>query len=369
MTDKSIHIQNYRCFKDYKLVDLNRVNLLVGKNNCGKTSVLEAIHLLRSSDVVDTLAYIASKRGELSFFSKPPLSVNRPQTQTIPNINHFFYGHDIEIGSSFEINGFSWQGKIKITLKDSDEIIEKDSGFLTEVLDKSKYYIWTAEKNEKRASVKRCVFPNGGFNYDPRLMPGYRNLEGIDPKIHIIEIDSLNNQALRTLWDQAVIHSVEDEAVNALQVLMPQIQEITFLSEPQSSRQNGGVLVKLAEEAQRIPLGSLGEGMKRMLALALRLINAKGGVLLVDEIDTGLHYSVMQDMWRLVVAAALRFDFHVFATTHSLDCVNGLAELCTRHPDLGEHVSLQKIDPGLEASVALNGEGIALAGRQEIEVR
>ena len=54
--------------------------------------------------------------------------------------------------------------------------------------------------------------------------------------------------------------------------------------------------------------------MWRMLGLALALANAKGGVLLVDEIDTGLHYSIMGDMWRMVGKLAATLDVQVFAT-------------------------------------------------------
>ena len=63
-------------------------------------------------------------------------------------------------------------------------------------------------------------------------------------------------------------------------------------------KDRGGVFIKLSKTGNRIPIGSMGDGMWRMLGLALALANAKGGVLLVDEIDTGLHYSVMADMWR-----------------------------------------------------------------------
>ena len=109
--------------------------------------------------------------------------------------------------------------------------------------------------------------------------------------------------------------------------------------------------------------------MRRLLALSLSLIRAESGVLLVDEIDTGLHYSVMGQMWHLVTEAARRANVQVFATTHSHDCVRGLAWLCGSFPDLKNEVSLQKIDPDLEEAVALDAEDIVLALDQGMEVR
>ena len=74
----------------------------------------------------------------------------------------------------------------------------------------------------------------------------------------------------------------------------------------------GGVVLKLHGVPYRVPIGSAGDGMWRMLGLALALSNAKGGVLLVDEIDTGLHYSVMENMWRMISERAVVLDVQVF---------------------------------------------------------
>lgn len=57
-----------------------------------------------------------------------------------------------------------------------------------------------------------------------------------------------------------------------------------------------------------------------MLGLALAIVNARNGFLLVDEIDTGLHFSAMYDMWKLIWKTAKRLNVQVFATTHNSDC-------------------------------------------------
>lgn len=69
------------------------------------------------------------------------------------------------------------------------------------------------------------------------------------------------------------------------------------------------------------PLGNLGEGMNRMLALAIGLVRSADGILLVDEIENGLHYSVQPDLWRMIFETAQELNVQVFATTHSYDCV------------------------------------------------
>lgn len=117
---------------------------------------------------------------------------------------------------------------------------------------------------------------------------------------------------------------------------------------------------------QRIPIGSMGDGIWRLLGIALALVQARGGVLLVDEIDTGLHYSVLIDMWRLVFETARQLDVQVFATTHSRDCYEALAAVT--EPDRTE-ISLQRIERGKREAIAFSEVEIRQAAERGLEVR
>jgi predicted ATP-dependent endonuclease of OLD family len=173
------------------------------------------------------------------------------------------------------------------------------------------------------------------------------------------------------LWNQILIEGREGDVIDAMQILDPQLTSIVFLGGDRSygMESKNEVLLGFKGEQRRNPLSNYGEGMRRLLALALTLANAKGGVLLIDEIDTGLHYSVLEDVWRLIVETAKRLDIQVFATTHSFDCLRSLASLCARRPDLAKEISVQKIERELDEAVALDAEQIQIAVEQEIEVR
>lgn len=129
------------------------------------------------------------------------------------------------------------------------------------------------------------------------------------------------------------------------------------------------MFVKLKGAEQRIPLGSMGEGIKRLLVLSLNLVNSAGGYLLVDEIDTGLHHSVMVGMWRLVLEAAKRLDVQVLATTHSLDCVHSLAALYEGQSSVRDLISLHRIERGAEKSIPYSADEILAAARHRMELR
>jgi predicted ATPase len=100
-----------------------------------------------------------------------------------------------------------------------------------------------------------------------------------------------------------------------------------------------------------------------MLAMAIAITHCKGGILLVDEIDTGLHYTVMAEMWKLIYNAAKELDVQVFATTHSYDCVYSLAPLCG--PSNGEGgedaITVQRIEMGKSKAVPYNETEIKTA--------
>lgn len=70
-----------------------------------------------------------------------------------------------------------------------------------------------------------------------------------------------------------------------------------------------------------IPLPIMGGGMVRLADLAVYIGNAPGGVVLVDEIENGLHYSVMSNVWRVIASEARKSNTQIFATTHSWECI------------------------------------------------
>jgi len=175
------------------------------------------------------------------------------------------------------------------------------------------------------------------------------------------------------MWNEIVLTESEDRVLAALRFIDKNIERVAAVVARQpyfyfGPASRGGFKVKLRNAAQPIPIGSLGDGIWRMLAMAIALIKAKGGILLVDEIDTGLHYTVLADMWRLIFATAREFDIQVFATTHSFDCVHSLASIC-ESDGTHSHVTIQRIELKDSVAVPYTERQIMLAAERQIEVR
>jgi len=126
--------------------------------------------------------------------------------------------------------------------------------------------------------------------------------------------------------------------------------------------------VKVSNFEEPIPLRALGDGVNRLVGLALALVHAKDGLLLVDEIENGIHYSVQPELWRLVFEMAASMNVQVFATTHSYDCIKAFEAAARESEEEGVLVRLaRKGDRTLVGEFDERELEIAVEG--EIEVR
>ena len=184
--------------------------------------------------------------------------------------------------------------------------------------------------------------------------------------VHFLTLESFDPAAMGGMWDTVLSEGREAEIVDDMRLLEPGLGSIHFLT---SGGYRSGILVGLRSGGRRLPIGTYGDGMRRLLALRLSFVGTANGFLLIDEIDTGLHWTIMEEMWQFVVEVARKSNVQIFATTHSLDCIQGLGSLIQSRPDLKEEVSIQKVNTSLKQAVGLRGDQIKVAVEQDIEVR
>ena len=173
------------------------------------------------------------------------------------------------------------------------------------------------------------------------------------------------------LFDDVVLTENEQHVTQALRIIEPTIERFASIGierRPFPREAPRGIFLKLREVAGRIPIGSAGNGMWRMMGLGLALSNAKGEVLLVDEIDTGLHYSVIEEMWRMVSNRTSALNLHIFATPHSRDCYESLAAI-VKPNSLPSEITIQRIDPSRAQAVRFSDDDIVAPAERGIEVR
>ena len=353
---RNLTVQNYRCFENFHIDGLERVNLFVGSNNSGKTSLLETIHLLESNNKVNSLILIMSNRGEANFIYA---SIdNHANFIPIESIESLFYNYEISKNRSILIES---------TIQSTDSIYNKQ---LEIFYDKEQEYSTQINFLEK-------------YNNDTVAKSSLKIDEENKPILNSIKISSIESASTKTLcilvsnpkkriktlqhyWNNIYLTDKEDKVVKAIQLLEPQIMRVGFYpNEDQIT-----IKLKVKNQNRPIPLSSMGEGMYRFLLLAICLVTAENGVLLVDEIETGLHYEAQTDMWRLILETAKELNVQVFATTHSWDCIASFQEALEQVEDqsIGKLFRLDSKYGKLRA-VEYNAEDLEIAVRHSIEVR
>ena len=370
----SLKLTNFRSFRSFSIEKLARVNLFVGVNNAGKTCVLEGAELLLSGGDPRVLLRSARRRGETLLSEEP--------RETQVDVRHLFHGHILAPGAQFSLEGKQdgdrlVAGEVVVATERDPEPIESPKADHSDQLELP---VETPNTEDLPAFSFQLIGPRFGNRAQklrlsslgglaiPLILSSRLNANVKDERpVRFLGTDAFNSSDLSPLWDELVLTAEEDSAVNALRLIEPSIERIALASRFSGSR--GAFFIKLSSSNQRLPLGSMGDGVKRLLALSLHLARSAGGSLMIDEVDTGLHYSVMVRMWRLVIETAKRLDLQVFASTHSLDCILALAELYEQAPELGGELLLHRVERGEQTPMTYTADELHVAAEQHMEVR
>lgn len=351
-----IEITGYRQFERFRMDGLRRVNLLVGKNNAGKTALLEAIQILTTRPALGAIQAILERRGEVERGGK----ARGERSEAGPSFRHLFPGHELpEVTSALSIESDDEHAFVRL-------VVGKRSLRPASLTETGVRFTRTREVSISEDDGPTFDLPINSQGVLSKSQPFLFDLA----RDTFLPASGLDLERMADYYNLALERGTEEAVIDALRLLDPDVRDVSFLAGIDFSTRDTGEDVLIGYKGRgRHPLGSAGEGMKRMLGLALALNNARGATLLIDEIDTGLHYSVMGDLWRLVTKTAQALDIQVFATTHSLDCVRGLVAMRQEEPSLFEQVAVHTIDARRGRSVVSTDDRLEDALQFDLELR
>jgi AAA15 family ATPase/GTPase len=301
----SLEIKGYRCFEHLTIEKLGRVNLIVGKNNVGKTALLEAlwIYLNRGS----VLNQILGSRYE----NRLPINFSGNGTVVAKNLfNRNSNKLEFEIG------------------------IVKDESPLTAE--------WTIEHGALVRKAHKNLIEN-----------------------FFIKTDGLDNNEITAFWDKIELTSKEEDVIKSMKFISPNLLRVRIRTIQNNERIP---YAQIQNWKEPLTLRNLGEGLNRLFGISLALVNCQNGVLLIDEIEGGFHYSVLPDVWKLIFKTAKDLNVQVFATTHSKDCIDAFTEAAINSPEDGMLIRLENKDGTIRA-VNFNENELETVERRNIEVR
>jgi predicted ATPase len=292
---KSFHIKNYRNLKDITVKELAQVNLLVGLNNVGKTSFLEAVNIYWDKNFIGVMDKILLRRG---IFIKEIAQEGNLET-VFDILTSFFYKRMPEyyIYEGITLETLEY-GALNIKFPN----IQTKSINLHDI---SKYGLLSGHF-ENNSSQK---FPKSShLNLDSNFG---------DSKCIFVSSNSLTYNELGRFWDKNIyLTNREYDVINALKIIEPNIEKLGF-----KGNINRSVEIKLNGDNRLYNLNDMGDGMNRILSIIISLIFAENGILLIDEFENGLHYTAQYKLWEMIFMLSLKLNVQVFVSTHSSDCI------------------------------------------------
>lgn len=359
----NLEVRSFRGFRHLKIERLGRVNLIVGKNNVGKSALLEALRLYASKGSPTVILELLGVYDE-----------NRRLNRSIPEerlvaLKYLFYGRrDVTLPlESIQIGPLDSEAEM-LTIKVGWHRLEID--------ERGEKILRPLEPEEYDTADKLSPYLDmwvGGGNYTrysldwissaPPFRQDYKQTLGV-----FRGADGLGKREIGRLWDSIALTHLEQEVLAALRIIAPGVKRLNLVEDSASPRERVPI-VKVQDTEEPIPLSNLGDGMQRMLGIALALVNAKDGLLLVDEIENGLHYSVLPSLWQIIFQLAQRLNIQVFATSHSKDCIQAFQQVANADKQTEGMLIRLENKKGEIVATLFDERELSIATREQIEVR
>lgn len=367
----SLEIKGYRCFEHLTIEKLGRVNLIVGKNNVGKTALLEALWIYSRRGNIRTLLDLLFSRDELPVYLErtSPLqngSIRFQKEDLMSEAGNLFFGRPkLDANSKKLISIASKHNSLNVNttrMVNEDGSPTDDFSIFESIWKVRPFGLIIVSSLEENGEEKRAEFYSFENLQSLMLEPPPENIPSNFIKSRVLE-----NETLVRYWDDALKNGLEEKAVHFLQLIEPKIEYINFVG----TSENSGLRYPIASNgssSKRVTLKSYGEGMSRLLGISLALVQCQNGILIIDEIESGLHYSVLPDVWKLIFKTAKELNIQVFASTHSKDCIEAFSDAAEESPEDGMLIRLERQGERIIAKT-IEENRLELAMEHGVEVR
>jgi ABC-type transport system involved in cytochrome c biogenesis ATPase subunit len=306
-----IEFTNFKGFEKLQLDGLKRVNLVVGKNNSGKTSLLEGIALL----------------------------ANPRQASELPSLLRTTYGDQ-------NLRYFKWL------------IRDGSAEGLVRKVDQSGTFELRMFSKMPNPYSPIAYFQIGSIHFITH---------GTDPNLKFKAVSVRNiqtDQLIKAFGSAMRQKNGEEQLERLLRAVDSRIKKIRVDPAP-----DGNMLVVDIGLSEMVPLHQVGQGVNRLVSILSELIGENAQLCIIDEIENGIHHSALEDVWTGVAEAAAQIGVQVFATTHSYECIEAAHAAFSKRPNYDfSIIQLFRVQNGVQGRV-LDQKHIEAAIAGEIDLR
>jgi AAA15 family ATPase/GTPase len=264
-----IEIENFKTFDKLKIEGFKRVNLISGKNNLGKTALIEALNLNLSSvdfnNLAKTIKDVLKRRGD-----------------------------DIELD-------FFKQGNSNLFIKTDKRNIS------LEYIHKLPEIIVNLTINQETQGIDASRLFKFPINLNHSFMEN----------IKFITTGSADINYLAELYGVLVTKGKDNFLDQSLQIFDENIVSVKLILEKNKPK----FKIEMKNISNRISLSSLGDGINRFMAIICAIWASQDGYLFIDEVENGIHYTNYSKLWKIIFEVSKEANCQIFATTHSKECI------------------------------------------------
>lgn len=289
---QDIRIKHFRGFENLTIEGLSQVNVFVGRNNSGKTSILEAIFLLtnpRNGSLPFLLGHARDFKGE---------ELKQSHIYLWYSLD---YNTGIEIVSKSEVPEYTQRLRMEAVFGEVDKLEQSIAldGLNTDI---------------------GLTIPTG-FRYRVGVIEGegeQRQVQ-IEPSIRASYLPSQRLDAnTRTNLKRIVEYGDKEKLIGFLSTFDSRVRELEFVGEE--------LFVGLEGVSNLLPINIVGDGLRRFISVCSAIANRDNDIVLIDEVDNGIHHSSYRLLWEMILRTAKENNVQLFITTHSDESLFALAE-------------------------------------------
>lgn len=357
---EKIKISKFKIFKTLTLDDLHQITLVSGKNNVGKSTLLESIFFSNCYFNADSFIIINNIRG----------ATNSLRTDIWKSFINVYSGI-----SSFEIEKVENGIKKNIAV----ELVDNKNVIAHSFLDNMNFVdAQLSEKTNDNRSITHQLSISASDEENEDTLQYFVKFDGQIQTVSNSSSDNplrnctytnfitsksvINQPVLAEMLGRLEMEGKSNYVLKALQLLDPEIIGIkTFV-------QNGGIRIYASmNNGRSMPIDNMGDGICKLFVICISILSNPDGLILVDEMENGFHYSAHKKIWEAIYEAAKISNVQVIATTHSYECIKGASEAMEESSDF-VYIRLDNVADNIIAK-SLSGKQLKIAIASNLEVR
>jgi AAA15 family ATPase/GTPase len=306
-----LNITGFKGFSRLELPRLSRITLLGGRNNVGKTSILEALFMFhdRLNPQMILRQFAWRGVGSIAF---------DPDSMWAPIF------HDYDINKKIIISAVVNGDKEEMTIVFNPHYTRPSIQANSIKTDSKPLQIRTDQKPEPSYALDITYDSKKLKNQTAHLLMG---LDGLGIQVDKVVIRQrrasflgarvpINPSEDAQKFGQLDILGKQEKIVDFLRIIEPDLKSLSSVAMGDSSLIHGDIGL-----SRKIPVAYMGDGVARLLSIILTIATSHSGIVFIDECENGIHYSAMSKVWEAIAKAAREFDCQIIGTTHSYECL------------------------------------------------